>query len=265
MQKKELIWTPFLFFIYKDLSRVYRVKVQTILSPLISQALYLVIFGVSLGKVVKISDQFSYLQFIIPGLVALTLINQSFQNGTSSIFAMKFTGEIIDIKSTALNVQQIIWGAAVSGFVRGLIVSLLTLILGEVFHLFFERHLLPVHNFLWFVSFLTLGGMAFAMLGFSVGIWAKTFDHVGAISSFIILPLIYLGGVFFDLDTLSTFWQKVSIFNPLLYFINGIRYSLLGISDIPVLQSFAAVFLSLIGAYALACVVAFKGTFQRAF
>ena len=265
MQKKELKWTPFVFLLYRDISRFLKVKVQTILSPLISQALYLIIFGVSLGKIVKISDQFSYLQFIIPGLVAMSLINQSFQNGSSSIFSMKITGEIIDIKSTALNIQQIIFGVAFSGLARGLIVSLLTLSLGEVFHFYFEGYFLPLHNFFWLLAFLLVGGLVFAMVGFSVGVWSKTFDHIGAISSFIILPLIYLGGVFFDLDTLSPFWQRVSVFNPLLYFVNGVRYSFLGVSDIPVLHAFTLAFLSLFGSYVLACVTALKGTFQRAF
>lgn len=265
MLKKNLAITPFFFLFYRDVSRFFKVKVQTILSPLISQALYLIIFGVSLGKVVKISDQFSYLQFIIPGLIAMALINQSFQNGSSSIFSMKITGEIIDIKSTALNIQQIIFAVALSGLLRGLIVSLLVLILGELFHLHFEGSLLPLHSFYWLIAFLFLGGVIFAMLGFSVGLWSKTFDHIGAISGFVILPLIYLGGVFFDLDTLSPFWQTVSVFNPLLYFINGVRYSFLGASDTPILQSFLVVFLSLFGAYLLACLTALKGTFQRAF
>ena len=265
MPKKDLRWTPFLFFLYRDINRFYKVKVQTILTPLISQALYLIIFGVSLGRVVTISEQFSYLQFIIPGLVAMSLINQSFQNGSSSIFSMKITGEIIDIKSTAINIQQIIFGVAFSGLIRGLIVSLLTLNLGEICHFYIEGHFLPLHNFLWLLAFLVLGGVVFAMLGFSVGLWSKTFDHIGAISGFVILPLVYLGGVFFDLDTLSPFWQKISVFNPLFYFVNGVRYSFLGVSDIPVLQSFSIVFLSLLGSYALACLTALKGTFQRAF
>ena len=265
MAKKNLIATPFLFFFYRDISRVFKVKVQTIFAPLVSQTLYLIIFGVSLGRVVKISDQFSYLEFIIPGLVAMSLINQSFQNGSSSIFSMKITGEIIDIKSTALNIQQIIFGIAFSGLLRGLIVSCLTLVMGEVFHFYFEGNFLPVRSFLWFFIFLSLGGVVFAMLGFSVGIWSKTFDHIGAIGSFIILPLIYLGGVWFDLDTLSPFWQKLSVLNPLLYFVNGIRYSFLGVSDIPVVQAFFIVFLSLFITYALAYFMALKGSFQRAF
>lgn len=265
MIKKNLRWIPFFFFLYRDVNRFLKVKVQTILSPLISQALYLIIFGVSLGKVVQISDQFSYLQFIIPGLVAMSLINQSFQNGSSSIFSMKITGEIIDIKSTALNIQQIIFGVAFSGLLRGLIVSLLTLSLGEFFHFYFEGGFLPLNNALSLIVFLILGGIIFAMLGFSVGIWSKTFDHIGAIGSFVILPLIYLGGVFFDLDTLSPFWQKVSVFNPLLYFVNGIRYSFLGVSDISVEVSFFVICLSLFISYLLAILSAWKGTFQRAF
>ena len=264
MPKKDLLWTPFIFFLYRDVSRFFRVKVQTILAPLVNQALYLIIFGVSLGKIVKISEQFSYLQFIIPGLVAMSLVNQSFLNGSSSIFSMKITGEIIDIKSTALSLQQIIFAEAVSGLMRGLIVSLLTLSLAESFHLFFEGYLLPVHSFFWLAVFLTLGGVVFAMLGFAVGVWAKTFDQLGVFSGFVILPLTYLGGVFFDLDTLSPFWQKVSVFNPLLYFVNGIRYSFLGIADTSVLHAFAISFLSLFGAYGLACLSALKGTFQRA-
>ena len=265
MNKKNLLITPFLFFFYRDISRVFKVKVQTIFAPLISQVLYLVIFGVSLGKVVKISDQFSYLEFIIPGLVAMSLINQSFQNGSSSIFSMKITGEIIDIKSTALNIQQIIFGIALSGLLRGLIVSCLTLLMGQIFHFYFEGSFLPVYNFLWMIVFLILGGVVFAMLGFSVGIWSRTFDHIGAIGSFVILPLIYLGGVWFDLDTLSPFWQKLSLFNPLFYFVNGIRYSFLGVSDVPVFEAFFLVFLSLFVTYILAYLMTFKGSFQRAF
>ena len=265
MQKKDLKWIPFFSFFWRDINRFYRVKVQTILAPLINQTLYLIIFGVSLGKVININENFSYLQFLIPGLIAKSLINQAFQNGSSSIFSMKITGEIIDIKSTALNIQQIIFGVALSGLLRGLIVSLLTLGLGEFFHFYFKGEFLPLHSLFWLFAFLILGGIVFAMLGFSVGIWSKTFDHIGAISGFVILPLIYLGGIFFDLDTLSPFWQKVSLFNPLLYFINGIRYSFLGLSDIPVFYAFIIVFFSVFLCYGLAFLTAVKGTFQRAF
>ena len=265
-RKNNLYFTPFLFFFLRDVKRFFRVKVQTIVSPLISQALYLVIFGVSLGKVVRISEEFSYLQFIIPGLVAMSLMNQSFQNGSSSIFSMKITGEIIDIKTTPISPKQMIFAIAFSGLLRGLIVSLLTLMIGQIFHFYFEGSFLPVANLLSLVMFLILGGLSFAMLGFSIGVWSKSFDHIGAISAFIILPLIYLGGVWFDLDTLSPFWQSVSVFNPILYFINGVRYSFLSSSDIPVFTAFGMVFISLFLSYLIAYFMVLKGgSFYRAF
>jgi len=254
------------FFFLRDVKRFFRVKVQTILSPLISQTLYLVIFGVSLGKVVRISEEFSYLQFIIPGLVAMSLINQSFQNGSSSIFSMKITGEIIDIKTTPISPRQMILAIAFSGLLRGLIVSLLTLVIGQTFHFYFEGSLLPLSNLPLLVVFLILGGLSFAMLGFSIGVWSKSFDHIGAISAFIILPLIYLGGVWFDLDTLSPFWQSVSVFNPILYLINGVRYSFLSVSDIPILIALGMVFFSLFLSFLIAYFMVLKGgSFHRAF
>jgi len=261
--KRNLSWTPFLFFLYRDIKRFYKIYVQTILIPLMTQGLYLIIFGVSLGKVVQISEQFSYLQFIIPGLISMAAINQAFQNGSSSIFVMKITGEIIDIKSTALSVQHIVFGVALSGLLRGLIVSLLTLGLGEGFHYFYEGSWLPVAHIYWLMTFVILSSFSFAMLGLSIGVVSKTFDQVGAISGFVILPLIYLGGVFFDLDKLSLFWQKVSVFNPLFYFVNGIRYSFLGISDVPVAQSFILSLVSFSLAYLIAYKSVSKGSFQR--
>lgn len=266
MPKRELRWTPFLSFFYRDINRFWKVKVQTLLAPFISQALYLIIFGVSVGQMVTISEQFSYLHFIVPGLAAMALINNSFQNGSSSIFVMKITGEIIDIKSTALNIQQIVFAVALSGLLRGVIVSLMTLALGEMLYFFFEGgEFIPIRHPGVFCVFLLFGGVIFSMLGFAVGMWSKTFDHIGAIGNFIILPLIYLGGVFYDLDTLPVFWQKVSVFNPLFYFISGVRWCVMGVSDIPIARSFAMVFISLFGFYGLAILSARIGTFQRAY
>ena len=261
--KRNLTWVPFVFFLYRDVKRFYKVKVQTIFTPLITQSLYLVIFGVSLGKVVSISDQFSYLQFIIPGLISMAAINQSFQNGSSSIFVMKITGEIIDIKSTALGLQQIIFGVALSGLLRGVIVSFLTLAVGELFHYFYEGSWLIIFNGYWLLAFICLASFSFAMLGLSIGIISKSFDQIGAISGFVIIPLIYLGGVFFDLNKLSFFWQKISLFNPVFYFVNGIRYSFLGVSDVPVTQSFVLSLLSFLVAYSIAYLSVLRGSFQQ--
>ena len=259
----KLTWIPFVMFLLRDLKRFYKVKVQTIVMPIINYILYLVIFGVSLGRVVKINDELSYLQFIIPGLITLGAVNNAFQNGSSSIFVMKITGEIIDIKSTTLSFQQIIWAVTLSSLTRGLIVSLLTLCVGELFHYFYEGFFLPIHSFSGLLFFIIVGGAAFGQVGLACGIWAKSFDHVGAISGFIVLPLIYLGGVFFDLDKLSLFWQKISLINPLFYFVNGMRWSFLGKSDIAFSHAALVSVVSLIIIYSLCFLVVRKGRFYR--
>lgn len=263
MTKKNLFWVPFLFYLYRDIHRTYKVKVQTIFTPLVTQSLYLLIFGVSLGKVVHISDQFSYLQFIIPGLVALVALNQPFANGSSSVFTMKITGEIIDIRSTVLTPLQVIIATGFSGVVRGVVVSFLTLLVGEIFHYMYEGSWLAIGNIYWLTLFIVLAGFCFSILGLSVGMASRTFDHIGAINGFVVTPLIYLGGVFFDLEKLSPFWQKVSLLNPLCYFVNGIRYAFLGVSDISVLNCLFFIIFSLFGFIGISYYFVSKPRYQR--
>lgn len=261
--KKNLTWTPFFSLLIRDVSRFYKVKVQTILMPIVNHSLYLVIFGVSLGKLITINN-FPYLHFIIPGLVALGVINNSFSNGSSSVFVMKITGEIIDIKSTSLHLQHIIWAITLSSLFRGIIVGSLTAILGELFYYFYESSWIPIYSFPWLITFMCLGGAIFAKIGLFVGLWSKNFDQVGAISGFVILPLIYLGGIFFDLDQLSPFWKQVSLFNPVFYFVNGIRYGFLGQADVDPMHALVAALVGLILAHILASWSVSKGSYIRA-
>lgn len=262
--KRELIWTPFLYLLYRDVKRFYKVKIQTVLMPMINYSLYLIIFGVSLGSVINIHEHFTYLQFIIPGLVTLGAVNNAFENGSSSLFTMKITGEIIDLKSTALHIQQIIWAVTLSGLMRGIIVSLLTLGLGEVFHYFHQGVWLPIHNGFVLLVFIVMGGAVFAQVGLAVGMWSRSFDQIGAVRGFVILPLIYFGGVFFDLEKLASFWQAASLFNPLFYFVNGIRWSLLGEADVSPVRAFVMVVIALAFAHFLAWFFTRKGSFARA-
>ena len=232
--RQELVWTPFFALFSREIQRFFKVLAQTILIPAITSFIYLLIFGVSLGKNIQVLSGVSYLEFLIPGLVMMGCMNNSYQNGSSSLLGMKFGGEIVDLKAAPLTIQQIVWAMSLGGLCRGLVVGLVVLVSGELFYYFYERSfLIPAHPF-YFLLFCVIGGLAFTKLGIAVAFLAKTFDHVSAIGGFIIMPLIYLGGVFFSLNSLSAFWIKVSHFNPLLYFINGVRYGVLGLSDVPV-------------------------------
>ena len=244
MKQQELFYTPFFTLLFREVQRFFKVLAQTIFIPAINSFIYLLIFGVSLGKDIHVLEGISYLEFLIPGLVMMGCMNNSYQNGSSSLLSMKFGGEIVDIKASPLTIQQIIWAMSLGGLCRGLVVGFVIFFSGELFYYFHESKLLvPAHPFYFFL-FCAIGGLAFTKLGVAVAFWAKTFDHISAIGGFIILPLISLGGVFFSLENLSPFWAKVSYFNPLLYFINGVRYGALGVSDVPLHVAF---FVSIIG------------------
>ena len=223
---------PFITLYYREVRRFMKVIVQTIFAPIVSSGLYLLIFGVSLGKSIQLQNGLSYLAFLIPGLVMMSVLNNAFQNASSSIVSGKFSGDLEDWRTSPLNIYAILWALAFGGLTRGVIVGLITLCVGEAFYFTMNGHLLVPENAGLLFTFLLIGGLSFSMFGISVAFWAKTFDHMSGVGSFVILPLIYLGGVFFSLEGLHPFWQTLSKGNPLLYFINGVRYSMLGVSDV---------------------------------
>ena len=247
----------------REIQRYLKVLFQTVFTPLVNSILYLLIFGVSLGESIKLSSGVSYLAFIIPGLVMMSCLNNAFQNSSSSIVGGKFSGDIEDWRVVPLTTMHIVWALCLGALTRGLFVGLLTFIVGQCFYYFEQGYFLGVSHPQWLVLFLFLGGIVFAMVGIVVAIWSKTFDEMSAIGALILTPLMFLGGVFFSLENLSPFWQQVSLYNPLLYFINGVRYSILGISDVPVYTSFGVSIISLIFFVALANISIKKGRFQR--
>jgi ABC-2 type transport system permease protein len=225
-------WTSFWALYVREMARFVKVIFQTVVAPLINSTLYLLIFGVSLGANIKLEANVSYLAFLIPGLVMMSVLNNAFQNSSSSIVTGKFSGDLEDIKVVPLSPVMIVWAYSIGGLTRGFLVGAITFLVGEVFLYLVEGALIwPAHP-LFLIFFLTVGGLSFAKLGVCVAFWAKTFDQLSAIGSFVLLPLIYLGGVFFSMKGLHPFWQSISQFNPVLYFINGIRYGFLGISDV---------------------------------
>ena len=255
--KSRIRWGPFLAFSMREVHRFSKVFFQTIIIPIMHSALYLVIFGVSLGGTLNFQQGFSYLEFIIPGLVMMSCLSNAFQNGSGSILSLKFGGDIVDIKASPLTFQQILWALAFGGVCRGMLVGGLVLVIGEIFHFYYQKSWLWPVSPAYLIFFFIIAGMVFSKLGAVVALWAKTFDHIGAIGGLVITPLTYLGGVFFPLDILSPFWKTVSLFNPVFYFINGIRWSILGHSDVSIGICVAVSVLSLIFFHAV-CLLTMK-------
>ena len=243
--QRRIRWLPFTAFFKREIHRFSKVFIQTIFIPVINSSLYLVIFGVSLGSRLDL-EGFSYLEFIIPGLVMMSCLSNAFQNSASSILSLKFAGDIVDVRVSPLTIQQTLWALAFGGVCRGVLVGGVVLIIGELFHFYYLGQWLIPHSVGSLLAFSVLAGLVFSKMGVVIALWAKTFDHIGAVGGLVITPLTYLGGVFFSLEMLSPFWQTVSLFNPILYFINGVRWSLIGASDVPVLVSFLISVLALI-------------------
>ncbi len=210
--------------------------------------LYLLIFGVSVGQFIPVASGTPYLLFLVPGLIMMGVLNNAFQNSSGSIMVSKFHGDLEDLRTTPLTTQQVVWAMSVASMVRGLIVGLVITLTGQIFF--------RLQSGVWFtivdpylsLFFLVVGGLTFAQIGIFVAFFSTTFDQLNAFGAFILLPLIYLGGVFFSLENLHPLWREVSVFNPLLYFINGLRYGVLGTSDLAIARcvgmSFACVAVS---------------------
>ena len=243
--QKRIFSKPFIAFFIREIHRFSKVFFQTVFIPVINSSLYLIIFGVSIGNRLDLGMGISYLEFIIPGLVMMSCLSNAFQNGSSSILSLKFAGDIIDLKVSPLTTFQTLWALAFGGVCRGLLVGGIVLCVGEVFHFYYLGAWLKPHSLWGLVFFSTIAGLVFSKIGVAVSLWAKTFDHIGAIGGLVITPLTYLGGVFFSLDMLSPFWKNVSLINPILYFINGIRWSLIDQSDVPVSVSVLVSLISL--------------------
>ncbi len=263
MIEQELRWIPFFMLLRREISRFLKVVAQTVVTPFVSSFLYLLIFGVSLGSQVKTDHDYPYLAFLIPGLMMMTLLNNSFQNSSSSIISAKFSGDLEDLRIAPLSYQQIVWALSVGGLIRGWVVGIVTLVVGQIFYRTLYTQWLPIEHPLYLLLFCLLGGLTFAKLGIGVGFWSKSFEQVSAFGAFLLLPLTYLGGVFISIRTLHPFWQTLSQFNPLFYFINGVRYGMLGASDVPVETSIVVCFASLIVFHIFAVFCVRKGSFAR--
>lgn len=261
--RRVFFWIPFLMLLRREIHRFLKVIVQTVVTPFISSFLYLLVFGITLGSRVAAPQGLSYLAFLIPGLCMMGLMNNAFQNSSSSITIGKFTGELEDFKTLPLSHQQIIWAMALASVVRGGLVALITFLVGSCFHFYQHGAFLGISHPLYLAYFVLVAGLSFGMLGISTAFWAKTFDQLSAVSAFVLLPLTYLGGVFMSIEHLHPFWQGLAKLNPLLYLINGLRFAILGVSDVDVVGAVAVSLVGLVTFYYLAAWTLKNGSFSR--
>jgi len=238
----------------KEILRFSRIWIQTILPPAITMSLYFIIFGNLIGKAIGEMDGFKYIDYIIPGLIMMSVITNSYSNVVSSFFSAKLHGNIQELLISPTPNYIILLGFVGGGMARGLTVGLVVTLIS----LFFSE--LEIRHLLFTILIVTMTSMLFSIAGLINAIYAKTFDAINIVPTFILTPLTYLGGVFYSINMLPEFWQTVSLANPVLYMVNGFRYGILGVSDISPLASFALLVLFTAALFWFALKLLNKGT-----
>ncbi|MES2931316.1 MAG: ABC transporter permease [Patescibacteria group bacterium] len=216
----------------KDVVRILRIWSQTLLPPVVTTTLYYLIFGAFIGSQIASIDGFSYMQFIVPGLVMMTVITSSYMNTVSTFYFAKWVHTLDELLVSPMPSWVVIAGFVSGGVVRALLVAVLVLIVS----LFFTN--LTIVSLGIVVAAIVLTAILFSLAGLLNGMYAKSFDAISIIPTFVLTPLTYLGGVFYSIDQLPEFFRIISLANPVLYMVNAFRYGFLGISDVPVGTSF---------------------------
>jgi ABC-2 type transport system permease protein len=219
----------------KEVIRFTRIWPQTLLPPVITMTLYFVIFGNLIGPRIGDMGGFTYIDYIVPGLVMMSVITNSYSNVVSSFFSSKFQRSVEEMLISPTPNYVILLGFVLGGVTRGLIIGLVVTLVS----LFFTD--LHVHNVAVTIAVVALTSVLFALGGFTNAMFARTFDDISIVPTFVLTPLTYLGGVFYSINLLPAFWQKVSLANPVLYMVNAFRYGILGVSDIGVGMAIAII------------------------
>jgi len=225
-----------------EMSRMRRTLLQSIVSPVLSTSLYFVVFGTAIGARIETVEGIHYGSFIVPGLIMLTLLQNSISNASFGIYFPKFVGTIYEILSAPVNFLEIVIGYAGAAATKSIILGLIIL---ATAHLFVPLH---IEHPVLMVFFLVLTAVTFSLFGFIIGIWADNFEKLQLIPMLIVTPLVFLGGSFYSIEMLPETWQTVTLFNPVLYLVSGFRWSFFGQSDVSVHVS-----LIMIGIFLLAC------------
>ena len=237
----------------KETNRYLRIWVQTLVPPVITTSLYFIIFGKMIGSRIGELGGFSYMEFIIPGLIMMSTITSSYSNVSSSFFSQKFQKNIEELLVAPVPTHVIIWGFVFGGLGRSILVGTLVTIIS----LFF----VPLHVYSWVIVVLTIvmTAILFSLAGLLNGIFAQSFDDVSIVPTFVLQPLTYLGGVFYSISMLPPIWQTISKVNPIVYMISGFRYGFLGTIDVPIFLSIGILVLFIVVLYSVCWYLIQKG------
>lgn len=232
-----------------ELARTWRTLMQSIASPVISTSLYFIVFGSAIGSRMVEIDGISYGAFIVPGLIMLSILTESIMNASFGIYMPKFSGTIYEVLSAPVSPVEIVVGYVGAAATKSVILGLIILATARLFVDFSILH--PF----WMISFLVLTAVTFSLFGFMIGVWADGWEKLQIVPMMIVTPLTFLGGSFYSISMLPEVWQKIALFNPVVYLISGFRWSFYGVSDVDVRISLAATFgfmiLCLIGVWAI--------------
>lgn len=254
---RHLRWVGFQTIVRKEVTRILRIWGQTIVPPAITMTLYFIIFGELIGRRIGEMGGFSYMQYIVPGLVIMSVITNSYGNMVSSFFGAKFGKHIEELLISPQPNWVILFGYVSGALLRGLMVGAVVMAVS----LFFTP--IEVQHPLVLITVLLLTAVVFALAGMVNAIFAQKFDDIAIIPTFVLAPLTYLGGVFYSISLLPEFWQKVSVFNPILYMVNGFRYGMLGVSDVSLTMTYGVILAAGVALLALCLLLLHRGTGLR--
>lgn len=252
-----LLWVGYRTIVRKEVTRILRIWGQTIVPPAITMTLYFIIFGELIGRRIGEMGGFTYMQYIVPGLVIMSVITNSYGNMVSSFFGAKFGKHIEELLISPLPNWVILSGYVTGALMRGLMVGIVVMAVS----LFFTP--IEVQHPLVMFSVLLLTAIVFALAGMVNAIFAQKFDDIAIIPTFVLAPLTYLGGVFYSIALLPAFWQKVSVVNPILYMVNGFRYGMLGVSDVSLAMTYGVILVAGTVLFACCMFLLNKGTGLR--
>jgi ABC-2 type transport system permease protein len=211
-----------------EMARFFRTLSQSIASPVLSTALYFIVFGSAIGGRMTDMKGISYGAFIVPGLIMLSVLTQSISNASFGIYLPRFTGSIYEVLSAPISAFEIVLGYVGAATVKSLILGVTILIVSRFFVSYSVLHPFVM------AGFLVLIAVTFSLFGFIIGLWAEGFEQLQLIPLMVVTPLTFLGGSFYSIEMLPPFWQKVSLFNPIVYLINGFRWSFFGVADVSI-------------------------------